>query len=556
MYDYGRKVHLIIMSKKNKSQNFLVQGSILAAASLISRIIGILYRIPLTDVIGDAGMGYYQSAFEIYSILLIISSYSLPLAVSKLVSAKVANGEYKNAQYIFKHALQFAGCIGLFVGIIDLAGADLFVKFSKYSESALAIKTLAPTLLILSLLGVFRGYFQGLGTMLPTATSNIIEQIVNAIVSIVAAWILFKVGLKSGKQLAYGAAGGTIGTGAGALAALIFMLFLYFAYRKIIKKKIKKDKVSDLQPMNNVYKLLIVTILPVIFNTAVYNISGLLDGVIFSNIEFKKGVEEMVYSGMYGIYSSKYRVLMNVPIAIASALATSIIPTLIASKATNDYKSIKRKTEYSIRFSMIIAIPSAVGLAVFAKPIILLLFGSSTTDINVPVKMMWIGAISIVFYSLSTITNAVLQGIDKMKIPVIHAGISVGAHIVLLVVMLLVFNMSINAVVIADAFFALLICILNSVALKKYIRYKQEYIKTFILPGIAAILMGVVSHYTYTGVHKITQSNLIGLGIAIIFAVLIYILLLLALKVVTENELRYMPKGNSIIRILKKFHML
>ncbi len=398
--------------------------------------------------------------------------------------------------------------------------------------------------------------------MMPTAASNIIEQIVNAIVSVGAAWILFDIGLESGRELAFGAAGGTIGTGAGALAALIFTIFIYLIkitnetmyYQKVLdmKKKIRRDTVSSLQPVRNIYKMLLITILPVIFSTAVYNISGLLDGQIFSNVEFYKGVEESVYSGLYGIYSSKYRVLMNVPIAIASALAASIIPTLVASMTMKEYKSVKHKIDYSIRFSMIIAIPCAVGLAVLSGPIISLIWGPDP----MAAEMMQIGAVSVVFYSLSTITNAVLQGIDKMRIPVIHAGISVVTHIIILIVMLWVFDMSIQAVVVADALFALLICVLNGLALKKYIRYKQEYIKTFLLPGIAAAVMGAVAYYSYTGLYKITGSNVTGIGIAVLFAVLVYGLLLLAFKVVNEDEIRSMPKGAVLVKTLKKFHML
>ncbi len=259
-----------------------------------------------------------------------------------------------------------------------------------------------------------------------------------------------------------------------------------------------------------------------------------------------------MYSGLYGIYSSKYRVLMNVPIAIASALASSIIPTLVASMTMKEYKSVKRKIDYSIRFSMIIAIPCAVGLAVLSGPIISLIWGPD----EMATEMMRIGAVSVVFYSLSTITNAVLQGIDKMKIPVIHAGISVVTHIIILIIMLSVFDMSIQAVVIADALFALLICILNGLALKRYIRYKQEYIKTFLLPGIAAAIMGAVAYYTYTGIYKITGRNVVGIGMAVLFAVLVYGLLLLAFKAVNEDEIRSMPKGAALVRILKKFHML
>ena len=376
------------MSSKKKGQNFLVQGSILAAASIVSRLIGLIYRVPLTNIIKDTGMGYYQFAFEIYSILLIISSYSIPLAVSKLVSARVAKGEYKNAQYIFKHALRFALGIGLIVGAIDYFGAPFFVRFSKYTEAAFAIRTLAPTLVIMSVLGVFRGYFQGLGTMMPTATSNIFEQIANAIMSIAAAYILFQIGLKSGQETAYGAAGGTIGTGVGAFTALLVVVGVYLLYRRTMKKKIRRDAYSDENPVQDVYKVLILTIVPVILSTAVYNISGLLDGLIFSNAEYYKGVEESVYTGLYGSYSAKYRVLINVPTAIAASLSSAIIPTLIASIARKDYRDAKRKISYSLRFVMIISIPCAVGMAVLARPIMTLIFGVGGADVDTPARMM------------------------------------------------------------------------------------------------------------------------------------------------------------------------
>lgn len=544
------------MPNVKKKQNFLVQGSILAVASILCRIIGIIYRVPLTNIISDAGMGYYNAAFEIYSILLIISSYSLPLAVSKLVSARVAIGEYKNAYRIFRYAMRFAICIGLIVGMVTFIGADLFANLGKYSKAALAIKTLAPTLLIMSIVGVFRGYYQGLGTMLPTAASNIFEQIINAIVSVGAAYFLFNLGKKSADELEYGAAGGTIGTGAGALTALIFLTALYFMYKKVLIKQMRNDTISSRKKLGNISTILIATIIPVILSTTVYNISGLLDGVIFSNVQYKMGIEESVYTALYGIYSSKYRVLMNVPIAIAASLASSIIPSLIASISVADYKGLKRKMDYSIRFSMIIAIPCAVGLAILAKPIILLLYSSSTPDVSIPVNMIRIGAISVIFYSMSTITNALLQGIDKMRIPVIHAVISVIVHIIFLVILLTVFNLSITGVVIADACFALLICILNSIALYKYVGFKQEIIKTFILPLISAFVMGLVTYVMYEGINKITHSNILGIGVSVIIAIVVYGTMLLILRVVNEEELLNLPKGHKIVAILSKLHMI
>ena len=212
-------------TKKNES-NFLVQGSILAVASIISRVIGLIYRIPLKAIIGDIGNDYYGTAMEIYSILLLISSYSLPLAVSKLVSTRMAKGQRKNAYRIFKGAIVFALISGTLAGLVVYFGAGAITAYVvKTPLSVFALKVLAPTLCVVAVLGVIRGFFQGMGTMMPSAVSQLIEQVVNAVVSVWTAYMLCQYGKKIGAVLgnpatyaeAYGAAGGTIGSGAGVL---------------------------------------------------------------------------------------------------------------------------------------------------------------------------------------------------------------------------------------------------------------------------------------------------------------------------------------------------
>ena len=207
------------MGKKQNGTNFLVQGSILAIASIISRIIGLIYRIPMTAIIGDVGNGYYGTAFEIYNIMLIISSYSLPLAVSKLVSAKLARRERKAIYQILKGSLLFALVTGTTVALIVYFGAEFFTgQVLNTPYSIFALRVLAPALVVVAILGVLRGFFQGMGTMMPSAISQILEQIVNAIVSVWAAYVLFSYGKKVGAVLgnpddyaaAYGAAGGTL----------------------------------------------------------------------------------------------------------------------------------------------------------------------------------------------------------------------------------------------------------------------------------------------------------------------------------------------------------
>ena len=181
-------------SKKNRS-NFLVQGSILAMASIISRIIGLVYRLPMTAILKDVGIGYYGTAFEIYNVMLIISSYSLPLAVSKLVSAKLGQGNKTGAYQILKGALVFAAVSGGTVSLIVFFGADYLAGIMNTPMSAYALRVLGPGLVVVAVLGVIRGFFQGTGTMVPSAVSQVIEQIVNAVVSVWAAYVLLFLGL-------------------------------------------------------------------------------------------------------------------------------------------------------------------------------------------------------------------------------------------------------------------------------------------------------------------------------------------------------------------------
>ena len=240
---------------EKKKNDFIAQGSILAIASILVRVMGMIYRIPMTAIIGDKGNGFYSYAYSVYTILLLLSSYSLPLAVSKMVSAKAQLGQWRNVKRVFICAIAFAIGIGTTFGLIVLIGAQFFTRVFFHSElAAIALRFMAPTILIMALLGVFRGFFQGLQNTLPTAVSQIVEGLINAIMSVVFAYFLFDFGhgmdVAGGTTdlgYAWGAAGGAIGTGAGALAGLIFCFILFVAYRKILAVNISRDKTGTQQ---------------------------------------------------------------------------------------------------------------------------------------------------------------------------------------------------------------------------------------------------------------------------------------------------------------------
>lgn len=546
--------------------NFVVQGSILAIAGIIVRLIGMLYRIPLIEIIGTEGNGYYTSAFSVYSILLIVSSYSLPTAVSKMVAGRIAVGQYKNSQKILKAALIYATVVGALAGAVLWFGADLFAQLLGMPFCRYALKTLAPTVLIMAYLGVLRGYFQGHGTMVPTAVSQLFEQIVNAVVSIGAASWLVKKGLEADLVYgeteyasSFGAAGGTLGTGAGAAIALAFFLLLLFLYRPVMRRQLKKDKTGREDSFGKIAAVLTITILPIVLSSTVYNISSVLDNYLFASGLRALGEEDQM-AALWGVFG-EYHLLFNIPVALANALSSSLIPALANAAAMRDRKAAVQRTRTAIRFSMIIAIPAAVGLSVLAEPICNLLFASHDNELLI--KLMVAGSAAVVFFSLSTMTNAILQGTNHMSAPLIHSAIALIPHVLFLVIFQRVMGLGIYSVVYSNVLFALVVCILNQLAIRKYLRYRQEYKKTFLVPIACSAIMGFAAFGAYTAIYSLLPEGMASgrLGIilalcpAILAAVLIYGVLLLRFGGFSDKELKEMPMGTRLLGAARKLHL-
>lgn len=547
--------------RKNRA-GFLMQGSILAIASIISRIIGLVYRIPMTEIIGDAGNDYYGSAFQIYNILLIISSYSLPLAVSKLVSANSSQGRRRNVYRILKCALIFALVSGTAAALILFFGAEYITEtIMRTPLSIFAVQTLIPVLVIVAVLGVMRGFFQGLGTMMPSAVSQILEQLANAVVSIWAAYVLFSYGTKVGAILgdaenygsAYGAAGGTIGTGVGALVAFLFSAFVMAVYLKRYKKKMKKERKENVDSYGTIFRVLLLTIVPVLLSTTIYNCNALLDQAVYKNIAVLQGYQSSEYGILNGIYIGKYQVLINVPIAIASALAASSVPAVSAAFTGGKRKEVRMQISLAIRFIMVIAFPCAVGMGVLAGPIMQLLFRDSS---DTAALMLQLGSVTILFSSLSTLSNGLLQGINRMKEPIRNALAALVLHLLVLVGLMWFLDWNIYAVVIANAAFGLIMCILNGRSLRRYSGYRQEVKRTFLVPAIASAGMGVVVFLVYRLVMYLIRINAAATIVSILAGIVTYFILLLMFRGVTEKELLRFPKGKLLVSVARRMHLM
>ena len=387
----------------------------------------------LTNILGDEGNGYYGYAFQVYAFALMLSCLSLPTAVSKLVSARRAMNQQRNAFRAFIGSLVFAAVVAFIIALAIFLGAGIISEhMMKAPLSRYALRVLAPGLLVVAVMAVIRGYFQGLGTMVPTAVSQVVEQIINAVISIVGASVLFGVGSRLGEESgedllgpAFGAAGGTLGTVTGALAGLIFLLFVLWLSRGVIRKRLRRDRSEQTESYSHIVKALLLTAVPIIFSTAIYNINQIIDLTVFNHVMDAQGFAESEYIALQGIYTGKYDPLINVPMAIPNALCTSLVPSLTMVVIAGVRKKVHSQIGQILRLTTILTIPSCIGFLVLASPLMVLLYNDPSAT---PANLLMLGAVVIVLYGWASISNSVLHGLNYMSSPAKHAAIALVVH--------------------------------------------------------------------------------------------------------------------------------
>lgn len=539
------------MSNKN---TFIKQAGILAMAGILSRIIGFIYRIPLTGIIGNLGNGYYGFAYIIYAIVLLITSYSIPGAISKVIAERLAKKEYRNAQKVFQCAISYVVIVGGFASIITFFIAPFIVN----KESILVLRVLCPTIFFSGILGVYRGYFQAHKTMVQSSISQIIEQIVNAIVSIMMA--AFLVQLASGTNetniAINGAVGSALGTGAGVLFALIFMFITYQHNRKNIQSKIENDITHHTESYRSIYKIIITVVTPIILSTFIYNVNSNINTAIFEKVSVLTNLyDAKTASTLYGIFSGKSVVLVNVPIAIASAVATTLLPNLAGVYYRGDKKEASIQINNSLKMLMIIVIPISFGMFVFSGPIMKFMY-SKDGEWELAASLLRILSVNIIFTSISTLSNAVLQALGQAKKTVVNASIALVIQTIVFVLLLVFTNLGVYALATATVLYGVLMCFLNRQTVIKYLSYKKDIKTTYIWPIIASFFMVVIALGMYLLLYMFYPRNRIVLIITIMLAIIVYFISLVKLGGVSEKDLRKLPKGDIVVAFSKKCSIL
>lgn len=547
-------------SQTKKGNSFVKQAGILAMAGIICRIIGLLYRSPLTGIIGETGNGFYAPAYRIYQMILLISSYSIPSAISKVISQRLAVHQYKNAQRIFRCSLIYVMIVGGAASVFAFVFADLLSP----GKAAMVLRMLAPTIFFSGLLGVLRGYFQATKTMVPTSISQIMEQILNAVVSIGAAFLLMKIFADTDDKTraAWGAVGSALGTGIGVLTALAFMFLLYEMNKKVILDRVKRDTTPNVLTDKQIFRIILSMVTPVILSTFAYNASALINQTLYLQVMEKHHGERLDdILIINGIYDTQAVGLSNIPIAIASAMAAAILPSIAGTFEKRKVKEVNGKIHTAIKTIMFIAIPAAVGMMVLARPIVWLLYPTTAkSSIDMGGALLAALGLSIVFYSLSTLSNAILQAVGKATKPVTNACIALAVQTAIAAVLLFVTNWGIYCLPIAVTVYSLMMCILNGITVKKATGYRQEWVNTFLLPFWAAVVMGVVVAGVYYGLMLVLEdgwmTNAVSIAAAVVLGMLVYFAAALKFGAMKKNELQAMPGGRTMVVLAQRMHLL
>ena len=274
---------------------------------------------------------------------------------------------------------------------------------------------------------------------------------------------------------------------------------------------------------------------------------------IFYGILGTKNVDTVYSANMYGIFSGQYTVLINLPVSIASAVGTALIPTISAEYTKGDKRSTEKVFNQSLSMTMLVTIPCAVGMAVLSEPVVQLLFRGATKTAS---NALAVGAIAVVFYAMSTVTNSVLQGIGKVMAPVINSAFALVIHIIILVPILFATELNIYALVIGTVVYSFIMCVLNGISVKKSIGATMDVKKIFVAPAIASLFMGIAAWGSYQLIYRIVHINSVSLIIAVIIAIVFYFMCILGLGVYKEEDLLRLPKGNLVVKLAKKLHML
>lgn len=533
--------------KKTIKKETFMQGVVtIMFSQIVIKVLGLIYTLYLTNREGfkDAGNAIYASGYQIYALLLTISSIGVPNAISKLVSERLAVGDSKGANRIFKIALATFGVIGAIGTMLLFFGAHTIAyDWIQIQEAELTLVALSPAIFFVSISSVLRGYFNGRRTLKITARAQTLEQIFKTTLTIVIVEIVAHITATSTEMMA---AGANVATTLATFSSFVYLFLYYRIRRKEIGNEINQSVNYKYESVKTIIKKILMVSIPLTLSSIMTSFNKNIDSFTVKRI-LSTYMSSDTAKKLYGILAGKVDTLTNLPLAINIAFATALVPAISAAKIKNDKETATKRTSFSLLTSMIIGLPCVIGMVIFAQPILNLLYPNASDG----ALLLQLIAVSVIFSILNQTINGALQGFGKVIVPAVALGIGVLVKLILNLILLRIPSINVYGAAIGSIACHLVAFVISYNVLKKYIKIDLPFRKFVIKPALATGIMGVCSYTLFVIVSGIMPGNKATI-IAMLFAVIIYFLSVAILKIYNKEEIYMLPKGEKIYNILEK----
>ena len=533
------------MEDNKTKKTFIGGAALLGVAGLMVKVLGACFRIPLANIIGDDGMGYYQTAYPIYTALLMISTTGIPTAISRMVAERRAQGKYKEGYKVYRVSLALMSGLGIFTGLVMAIFAPQICDLISEPGAIWCMYSLAPALVVCPIISSIRGYFQGQQNMVPTAVTQILEQVFRILPGFALAMLLLDNGLE------YAAAGATGGASIGGILALVYIVILFNKKKPSLIAEFADDKSEvDLKGGAIVKEILSIAI-PITLGALIMPIINSIDTIIVKRRLLAIGFDQTAARSLFGQLSGMASPIINMPDAVTAAVCMSLVPVIADARLRGDTVFVKENTQLSVRYASIFGMPCAAGVLALAEPIMLLLYPlQKEAAVNAAICLAAY-APGIAFLAIHQAFSGVLQGIGKQNVPV--RNLFIGAVVKLIATYILCGIPAINVTGAAygTVITYLIAAFLNYLSVKKYTGVNLNLSLCFIKPLIASAAVWVAAKYSY-GLIVSALGNALSVVVSILIGVVVYVAAIFLLKAITLDELKGVKKLEKIINLLDK----
>lgn len=531
-------------------ENFLKGAAILGIAGIIVKVLGAFYRIPISNIIMTEGMGYYQTAYPLYVLLLTISTSGFPVAVAKLVSEKRALEDYRGAHRVFKVALSGLVICGVLTSVFVFINAENIVESLGNKNAYYALIALVPALMFVPIMSAFRGYFQGRQSMTPTAISQVSEQSFRVIVGLFLSYYLLD------KGIPIAAGGASFGGSIGAVAGTVAMIIIYLSQKSEIKNEINQSSNYKEETTGKIIKSLLIIAIPITIGASIAPIMDTIDAALVMRRLQAIGLSEFEANDLYGQLKGFAQTLINLPQVFSMALAISLVPAISEAHTRKKYGEIKNIVSSGVRMTLLIGLPSAFGLFVLAKPIIRLLYFKNTIEsLNSTGEILQILALGVVFLTLVQSLTAILQGLGRPIVPVRNLFVGAVVKTILTYTLTSIPSINVKGAAISTVVAYLIAAVLDIISVRKYTKIKFNTGEVFVKPFISALGMAVVAKLCHVLLNSLVGDRLATI-VAILMGVVVYFVLLLRTGSLKYEDFKMLPKGEKIANKLVKIKLL